>query len=70
MMNPPEVLAQPTSLYDIFYCSARRRRMTLERCLDDYVNVNAMTLRRRVCYRCPQGRTNRTVFSGVGPSVN
>lgn len=67
MMNAAvEIVAQPTALRDVFYCSARRRKMTLETCLDDFVEVNAMTMRRRVCYRCPQGRTNREIFSGVG----
>lgn len=61
-----DLVQQPTALQDVFYCSARRRRMTLEQCLDDFVEVNAMTLRRRVCYRCPQGRTNREVFAGSG----
>ena len=61
-----KVVEQPVSLGDIFYCGARRRKMTLVRCLDDFVDVNAMTLRRRVCYRCPQGRRNRDTFAGVG----
>jgi len=61
-----QLVAQPTALRDVFYCSARRRKMTLETCLDDFVEVNAMTQRRRVCYRCPQGRTNREIFAGTG----
>lgn len=61
-----ELVQQPIALRDVFYCAARRRRMTLEQCLDDFVEVNAMTQRRRVCYRCPQGRTNRETFAASG----
>jgi len=58
---------QTSKLEDIFYCAARRRRLPLSKCLDDYMNTNAMTLRSRVCYRCPQGRANRLAFAEGRP---
>lgn len=58
---------QPSKLDDIFYCAARRRRLPLNKCLDDYMNANAMTMRKRVCYRCPQGRRNRLAFAENRP---
>jgi len=36
---------QTSKLEDIFYCAARRRRLPLSKCLDDYMNTNAMTQR-------------------------
>lgn len=57
----------PAQLEDVFYCAPRRRRLLLGKCLDDYLNANAMSLRRRVCYRCPQGRHNRIVYAEARP---
>lgn len=57
------VRPDPSAQGDTFYCLARRRRLTLGRCLDDYLNANALTERKKVCYRCPQGRQNRQCFA-------
>lgn len=43
----------------LFYCAPRRRRLSLEKCLDDFRDATALNLRKRVCYRCPIGRTVR-----------
>ena len=51
------------SLDDEFYCRPRRRRLTIDKCLDDYMNANAFTNKRSACFRCPQGCTNRRLFS-------
>lgn len=50
-------------LDDEFYCRPRRRKLTIEKCLDDYMNANAFEQKRSACFRCPQGCTNRRVFS-------
>jgi len=56
-------------LLDTFYCRARRKVLTLEKCLDDYLDANAFERRRSACYRCPQGRKNRECFArGLDPS--
>lgn len=52
-----------TALEDVFYCRSRRDHITLESCLDGYMESNAMDRRRSACYRCPQGRRNRECFS-------
>ena len=51
------------TLHDVFYCRSRRDHITLESCLDGYVDANAMERRRSACFRCPQGRRNREGFS-------
>ncbi|MEY3015294.1 MAG: hypothetical protein RIT45_4029 [Pseudomonadota bacterium] len=51
------------ALDDEFYCRPRRRRLSIEKCLDDYMNANAFTNKRSACWRCPQGCTNRRTFS-------
>ena len=48
---------------DIFYCRARRRRLTLDKCLTDYTDANAFSDRRACCWRCPQGRRNREGYA-------
>jgi hypothetical protein len=53
----------PVALEDTFYCRARRRRLTLERCLDDYLDANAFNQRKTACWRCPQGRLNRQNYA-------
>jgi hypothetical protein len=53
----------PMRLEDDFYCRARRRRVTLDKCLNDYLDANAFSQRRSACWRCPQGRRNRECFA-------
>ena len=48
---------------DIFYCRSRRRRLTLEKCLADYCGANAFGNRRSACWRCPQGKSNRSMYA-------
>lgn len=56
--------AEPSlGLLDTFYCRARRRRVTLDKCLDDYLQANAFNARRSACWRCPQGRKNREDYA-------
>lgn len=55
--------AQRMSLEDEFYCRARRRRMTIERCLQDYVDANAFAVKRSACSGCHQGCGNRKAFA-------
>lgn len=52
-------------LSDTFYCRARRKELTLDKCLNDYLESNAFEKRRSACFRCPQGRKNRELFSGA-----
>ncbi len=69
-LEDDDVIIQPRlprearlSLDDEFYCRPRRRRLTIDKCLDDYMNANAFTNKRSACFRCPQGCTNRRLFS-------
>ncbi len=52
-------------LSDTFYCRARRKELTLDKCLNDYLESNAFEKRRSACFRCPQGRKNRELFAGA-----
>lgn len=51
---------------DDFYCRSRRERLTLERCLDGYLQANALERRRSACFRCPHGRFNREGYADAG----
>ena len=48
---------------DEFYCKTRRRRQLIEKCLDDYLNSNALERKRSACWRCFQGKKTRQAFS-------
>lgn len=61
---------QSRCLSESFYCRARRRVMVLERCLNDYLTANAFEKKRSVCYRCPQGKSNRESFAGAYAHVD
>lgn len=65
--SPPESRpgrqADRMGLADTFYCRARRRRLQLHKCLDDYLDANAFNVRRSACWRCPQGRKNREDYA-------
>ncbi len=52
-----------TMLEDRFYCRSRRCVMTLEECIDRYVDADAFLARRSTCFRCPQGRRQRQAFA-------
>ena len=52
-------------LSDTFFCRARRKEMTLDKCLNDYLESNAFEKRRSACFRCPQGRKNRECYAGA-----
>ncbi len=53
-------------LDDEFYCRPRRRRLSLEKCLEDYMNANAFATKRAACWRCPQGCNIRHQFADEG----
>lgn len=53
-------------LNDEFYCRPRRRRLTIEVCLDDYCMANAFKNNRSVCYQCRYGKNNRSHFGHGG----
>jgi hypothetical protein len=64
-MAHSQALPKDLALKDSFYCRARRRQITLFKCLDDYMNSNAFEKRSSACWRCQQGRVNRENFSGL-----
>ena len=55
-----------TELAEEFCCRCRRKDMSLDRCLNDYLEANAFEKRRSACFRCPQGRKNRDDFASAG----
>jgi hypothetical protein len=58
-------ISEVADLSDSFYCRARRKELSLDKCLNDYLEANAFERRRSACFRCPQGRKNREVFAGA-----
>ena len=46
-----------------FYCKNRRRRLITGKCLEDYMNANALEIKRPACWRCYQGKKTRLEFS-------
>lgn len=50
---------------DTFHCRARRKMLTLNRCLNDYLESNAIRQRRSACFRCMLGRKNREIYAGT-----
>ena len=46
-----------------FYCKNRRRRLITGKCLEDYMNANALERKRSACWRCYQGKKTRLEFS-------
>ncbi len=56
----------PTRLDDTFYCRSRRCGVTLEKCLDGFLEANAMERLRSACFRCPLGRCNRETYADGG----
>ncbi len=46
-----------------FYCRPRRRKLTIEHCLRDYLDANAFEDKRSACWRCSLGCANRQKYS-------
>lgn len=55
--------AEKLRVTDTFYCRARRRKLTIGKCLEDYVTANAFDKNKSACWRCPQGKKTRCAFS-------
>ena len=53
----------PRYLDEFFYCKPRRRSLTLDQCMNDYVTANALGRKRSACWLCPQGKRNRCAFA-------
>ncbi len=63
----PKRIVEPVQAEDVFYCRPKRRRLTVQTCLDDFVTANAFGDRRSVCHECPQGHEVRTCFGWSDP---
>lgn len=69
VLNPEsELVAElveriPAGSEVVFYCKGRRKKLRLDKCLEDWLNANAFNIIRSPCRRCPQGRKNREDFS-------
>lgn len=46
-----------------FYCKFRRKNLEVGKCLDDYLDANALGRRRSACFRCTQGKNVRMEFA-------
>lgn len=47
----------------MFYCHAKRRQVTLDLCLLGYMNAHALDVTKSACWRCGQGRRNRSDYA-------
>ena len=47
----------------VFYCRAKKKRLSVEECLERYVDSNAFEKKRSACWRCYQGRSTRSEYS-------
>ncbi len=50
-------------LDDRFKCVCKDKFVTLEKCLDGFVDANALNLTKRKCFRCVQGTKVREEFA-------
>lgn len=59
------MLLQPKSFLEpvTFHCRAYAERMSVFDCMKQYVDANALRLKDRPCFNCPQGADNRAEFS-------
>jgi len=48
---------------DGFSCKAKRRRITIRRCLEDFTDTHAHKDKRSKCYKCRQGAGHRVRFA-------
>mgnify|MGYP001618443400 CR=1 FL=1 len=56
------VIGRPGVLESLLYCRARRKKLSLDKCMSDFVDANAFGKRGIACWRCPQGKANRSGF--------
>ena len=52
-------------LEEVFYCRGRRRDVSLEQCLDRFVDANAFKNQSSTCMNCHIGLANRKRFAGT-----
>jgi hypothetical protein len=50
-------------LDDEFHCRYRHREISLQQCLDDFVEANAFDFARHACFKCPLGLRRRCDFA-------
>lgn len=65
--NESNTMEQPLETLkadETFLCKARRRKLQLKKCLDDYLDANAFRVEKSVCYRCPLGAAHRKIYAG------
>ena len=62
-LSQEQLAGLPREPGDEFYCKIRKRRLTLQRCLEDYVNANALNKKSGACWQCDQGNLNRQAYS-------
>ena len=62
-LTEEELARLPKTPEDDFYCRLRKRRVVLQKCLNDYVNANALNEKNGSCWQCDQGHKNRISYS-------
>lgn len=46
-----------------FFCKNQREEVTVEKCLDMFVEANAFGLKDAPCFKCPQGQRIRNLVA-------
>jgi hypothetical protein len=60
----PSTGSSKLRLHDCFECRARRKQVSVEECLNDYVDADIQKHKRRACYQCITGQNIRIEFAG------
>lgn len=46
-----------------FYCKTRRIEVTIQKCLDSFVEANAFSFKESSCFKCTQGQRVRSLIA-------
>ncbi|MBP7125572.1 hypothetical protein KBD49_04320 [Myxococcota bacterium] len=46
-----------------FYCKTRRIEVTVQKCLDSFVEANAFSFKESTCFKCTQGQRVRSLIA-------
>jgi len=46
-----------------FYCKSRRVEVTVQKCLDSFVEANAFASKEATCFKCVQGQRVRSLIA-------
>ena len=60
---PTSERLQKRKIADSFFCKFLGHSVTVQECLDDYMNANALNIKNSPCFKCAHGLKMRTEFA-------